>query len=76
MNKNFKYIVLVLGLLTTILLTVGLIVFNKGISDKSIIISANKKILINDLIGFGEIIVVLNTFITFLRLNDLDTNNK
>ncbi len=70
MNKYFKYIVLGLGLLATIFLTVGLIMFNKYISDGAITISSNKKILINDLIGFGEIIVVLNTFIVFLHLNN------
>ncbi len=70
MNKYFKYIVLGLGLLATILLTVGLIMFNKYISDGSITISSNKKLLINDLVGFGEIIVVLNTFIVFLHLNN------
>ena len=44
--------------------------FNKYISDGAITISSNKKLLINDLIGFGEIIVVLNTFIVFLHLNN------
>ncbi|MCR5706249.1 MAG: hypothetical protein K6G48_05585 [Acholeplasmatales bacterium] len=70
MNKYFKYIVLGLGLCATILLTIGLVVFNKAISNESITISKNMKILINDLIGFGEILVVLNTFIVFLHLNN------
>ena len=70
MNRYFKYIILGLGLVATIFLTVGLVVFNKGISDGNIIVSANKKLLINDFIGFGEIIVVVSTFIVFLHLNE------
>ena len=77
MNQNkLKYIVLIGGLLATILLTIGLIVLNKEIFStqvfKDLANSSNLKLIINNLIGFGEIIVVILTFITFLILN----NNK
>lgn len=69
MNKRFKYIILSLGFVITILLTIGLIVFNKGISNGNITISVNMKRHINNLFGFSEGLVVLNTFISFLYLN-------
>ncbi len=77
MNQNkLKYIVLIGGLLATILLTIGLIVLNKEVFStqafKDLTNSSNLKLIINNLIGFGEIIVVILTFITFLILN----NNK
>lgn len=75
-QNKLKYIVLIGGLLATILLTIGLIVLNKEIFStqafKDLANSSNLKLIINNLIGFGEIIVVILTFITFLILN----NNK
>ncbi len=75
-QNKLKYIVLIGGLLATILLTIGLIVLNKEVFStqafKDLTNSSNLKLIINNLIGFGEIIVVILTFITFLILN----NNK
>ena len=75
-QSNLKYIVLFGGLLATILITVGLILLNKQVFDtqafKAIENSSNIKLLINNFIGFGEIVVVILTFVTFLLLN----NNK
>lgn len=75
-QNKLKYIVLIGGLLATILLTIGLIVLNKEVFStqafKDLANSSNLKLIINNLIGFGEIIVVILTFITFLILN----NNK
>ncbi len=76
MNKYFKYIVLGLGFVITILLTIGLIVFNKGISNGSITLSVNMKRHINNLFGFSEGLVVLNTFIVFLFLNNKELNEE
>lgn len=75
-QNKLKYIVLIGGLLATILLTIGLIVLNKEVFStqafKDLTNSSNLKLIINNLIGFGEIIVVILTFITFLIFN----NNK
>ena len=75
-QNKLKYIVLIGGLLATILLTIGLIVLNKEVFStqafKDLTNSSNLKLIINNLIGVGEIIVVILTFITFLILN----NNK
>ncbi len=76
MNKYFKYIVLGLGFVITVLLTIGLIVFNKSISNGNITISVDMKRHINNLFGFSEGLVVLNTFITFLYLNNKETNEE
>ncbi len=76
MNKYFKYIVLGLGFVITVLLTIGLIVFNKSISNGNITISVDMKRHINNLFGFSEGLVVLNTFITFLFLNNKETNEE
>ena len=73
-QNKLKYIVLIGGLVATILLTIGLIILNKEVFStdafKSIANSSNLKLLINNFIGFGEIIIVLLTFITFLVLNN------
>ena len=72
-QNKLKYIVLIGGLVATILLTIGLIVLNKEVFSsqgfKDLVNSSNLKLIINNLIGFGEIIVVLLTFVTFLILN-------
>jgi len=72
-QNKLKYIVLIGGLVATILLTIGLIVLNKEVFSsqgfKDLANSSNLKLIINNLIGFGEIIVVLLTFVTFLILN-------
>ena len=72
-QNKLKYIVLIGGLVATILLTIGLIVLNKEVFSsqgfKDLANSSNLKLIINNLIGFGEIIVVLLTFVTFLVLN-------
>ena len=72
-QNKLKYIVLIGGLVATILLTIGLIVLNKEVFSsqgfKDLANSSNLKLIINNLIGFGEIVVVLLTFVTFLILN-------
>ena len=72
-QNKLKYIVLIGGLVATILLTIGLIVLNKEVFSsqgfKDLANSSNLKLIINNLIGFGEIIVVLLTFVTFLILS-------
>ena len=73
-QNNLKYIVLFGGLLATILLTIGLIVLNKEVfgsgAYKALENGANLKLIINNLIGFGEVVIVILTFITFLILNN------
>ncbi len=75
-QNKLKYLVLIGGLIATILLTIGLIVLNKSVfndaSFKAIENASNLTLIINNLIGFGEIIVVILTFITYLFLNKND----
>lgn len=72
-QNKLKYIVLIGGLVATMLLTIGLVVLNKEVfsSDafKTLENGTNLKLIINNTIGFGEIIIVLLTFIIFLKLN-------
>ncbi len=79
-QSNLKYIVLFGGLLATILITIGLILLNKQVFDnqafKAIENSSNIKLWINNFIGFGEIVVVILTFITFLFLNNNKNESK
>lgn len=74
-NNNVKYIILGVGLAITILLTIGLIYLNKVVFStsafKSIKDYSDKKLLINDLFGFAEILVVLSTFILFLKNDNI-----
>lgn len=68
---DFKYIVLAVGFIITILLTIALIYLNKTVFNaaafKTIKNYADKKLLINDLFGFAEILVVLSTFVLFIK---------
>ncbi len=79
-QSNLKYIVLFGGLLATILITIGLILLNKQVFDtqafKAIENSSNIKLWINNFIGFGEIVVVILTFVTFLFLNNNKNESK
>ncbi len=79
-TDKIKYIVLFGGLLAVILITVGLILLNKLVFDsaefKAIKDYANIKLLVNDFLGFGEIVVAIITFITFLLLSSKKDESK
>lgn len=62
-NKYFEYIILFVGLVITILMTIGIIYLNKKVGTYT---------LVNNLFGISELLVVLSTFILFLKFS----NNK
>lgn len=70
LKNNKKYVIFIVGFMITILLTIAIVYLNKVVFDtaafKTIKNYSDKKLLINDLIGFAEIIVVFSTFILFL----------
>ena len=70
-NKYFKYIIFGVGFLVALLLTIAIVYLNKVVfltdEFKQIKGYADKKLVINNLIGFAEIIVVFSTFILFLH---------
>ncbi len=71
MNKKYyKYIIFAVGFVITLLLTIAIIYLNKVIfltdQFKQIKGYDDKKLIVNNLIGFAEIIVVFSTFILFL----------
>lgn len=72
-NKYYKYIILGVGLLITVLLTIGLIYLNKVVFETDIFKTfanyKHKKVVINDLFGLSEILVVTSTLLLFLREN-------
>lgn len=73
-EKYYKYIILGVGLLITVLLTIALIYLNKVVFENSIFKTytdyKTKKVVINDLFGLSEILVVASTMILFLKENN------
>lgn len=69
-NKT-KYIILAVGFVITILLTAALIYLKKEVFNtaafKTLKNYSDIQLVVNDLIGFSEIIVVLSTFVLFLH---------
>lgn len=74
LKKKPKYLVLAVGFVITLLLTIGMVYLNKVVFDASafklIKDYSDVKVTINNLFGFAEIIVVLFTFILFIKLED------
>lgn len=74
LDKYYKYIILGVGLLITILLTIALIYLNKVVFEDAIFKTyasyKTKKVVINDLFGISEILVVTSTMLLFLKENN------
>lgn len=69
-----KYINLIIDLVIVILLTTGLIVLNKNVFENPLFKTfenyKNLKLIINDLIGFAEIVIVFKAFIAYINKKD------
>lgn len=74
LKKYSQYVIAFVGLTITILLTVAIIYLNKNVFTKDNIklISSlsDIKLVVNNIIGFAEGIVVFSTFILFVKENN------
>lgn len=74
LKKYAKYVILFVGLVITVLLTIGLVYLNKYVfgtdAFKLIKDYEDKKVAINNCIGFGELLVVMSTFILFIKFGE------
>ena len=71
--KRDKIIILVVGFVITLLLTIAIVYTNKMVFSNSIFKTyknyADIKLVINNLFGFTEMLVVVSTMALFVREN-------